>query len=160
MQGGRMSKICNSVEALVKPVLESMNMELVEVEFKKRGDNDGSLTIYIDKEGGVSLDDCEAVHNAIDAPLDELDPTNGKPYTLNVSSPGLDRPFKTLRDYRKHVGEEIEISLYKPVDGKKKFEAVLKGVDDDLTTATVSMEGKTIQLNIKEIALARAVIKF
>ncbi len=155
-----MSKICNSVEALVKPVLESMNMELVEVEFKKRGDNDGSLTIYIDKEGGVSLDDCEAVHNAIDAPLDELDPTNGKPYTLNVSSPGLDRPFKTLRDYRKHVGEEIEISLYKPVDGKKKFEAVLKGVDDDLTTATVSMEGKTIQLNIKEIALARAVIKF
>ena len=155
-----MSKICNSVEALVKPVLESMNMELVEVEFKKRGDNDGSLTIYIDKEGGVSLDDCEAVHNAIDAPLDELDPTNGKPYTLNISSPGLDRPFKTLRDYRKHVGEEIEISLYKPVDGKKKFEAVLKGVDDDLTTATVSMEGKTIQLNIKEIALARAVIKF
>ena len=100
------------------------------------------------------------MHNAIDAPLDELDPTNGKPYTLNVSSPGLDRPFKTLRDYRKHVGEEIEISLYKPVDGKKKFEAVLKGVDDDLTTATVSMEGKTIQLNIKEIALARAVIKF
>lgn len=155
-----MSKICDLVEALVKPVLESMNMELVEVEFKKRGDNDGSLTIYIDKEGGVSLDDCEAVHNAIDAPLDELDPTNGKPYTLNVSSPGLDRPFKTLRDYRKHVGEEIEISLYKPVDGKKKFEAVLKGVDDDLTTATVSMEGKTIQLNIKEIALARAVIKF
>lgn len=155
-----MSKICNSVEALVKPVLESMNMELVEVEFKKRGDNDGSLTIYIDKDGGVSLDDCEAVHNAIDAPLDELDPTNGKPYTLNVSSPGLDRPFKTLRDYRKHVGEEIEISLYKPVEGKKKFEAVLEDVDDDFTTATVSLKGKTIQLNIKEIALARAVIKF
>lgn len=155
-----MSKICDLVEALVKPVLESMNMELVEVEFKKRGDNDGSLTIYIDKDGGVSLDDCEAVHNAIDAPLDELDPTNGKPYTLNVSSPGLDRPFKTLRDYRKHVGEEIEISLYKPVEGKKKFEAVLEDVDDDLTTATVSLKGKTIQLNIKEIALARAVIKF
>lgn len=155
-----MSKICDSVEALVKPVLESMNMELVEVEFKKRGDNDGSLTIYIDKDGGVSLDDCEAVHNAIDAPLDELDPTNGKPYTLNVSSPGLDRPFKTLRDYRKHVGEEIEISLYKPVEGKKKFEAVLEDVDDDFTTATVSLKGKTIQLNIKEIALARAVIKF
>lgn len=155
-----MSKICDLVEALVKPVLESMNMELVEVEFKKRGENDGSLTIYIDKDGGVSLDDCEAVHNAIDAPLDELDPTNGKPYTLNVSSPGLDRPFKTLRDYRKHVGEEIEISLYKPVEGKKKFEAVLEDVDDDLTTATVSLKGKTIQLNIKEIALARAVIKF
>lgn len=155
-----MSKICDSVEALIKPILDGMNIELVEVEFKKRGDNDGSLTIYIDKEGGVSLDDCEAVHNAIDAPLDELDPTSGKPYTLNVSSPGLDRPFRTLRDYRKHLGEEIEISLYKPVDGMKKFEAVLEEVDDDFTFVKVSVKGKTIQLNIKEIALARAVIRF
>lgn len=155
-----MSKICDSVQEVIQPILDSMNIELVEVEFKKRGENDASLTVYIDKEGGVSLDDCEAVHNAIDAPLDELDPTAGKPYTLNVSSPGLDRPFKTLKDYRKHVGEEIEISLYKPVDGKKKFEAVLDEIDDGFTVATVSVNGKTIQLNIKDIALARAVIKF
>ncbi len=155
-----MSKICDSVQELIQPILDKMNIELVEVEFKKRGDNDGSLTVYIDKEGGVSLDDCEAVHNAIDAPLDELDPTGGKPYTLNVSSPGLDRPFKTIRDYRKHLGEEIEISLYKPVDGNKKFEAVLNSVDDAFTQITASVKGKTIQLNIKDIALARAVIKF
>ncbi len=155
-----MSKICDSVQELIQPILDKMNIELVEVEFKKRGDNDGSLTVYIDKEGGVSLDDCEAVHNAIDVPLDELDPTGGKPYTLNVSSPGLDRPFKTIRDYRKHLGEEIEISLYKPVDGNKKFEAVLNSVDDAFTQITASVKGKTIQLNIKDIALARAVIKF
>lgn len=155
-----MSKICDSVQQLIQPILDSMNIELVEVEFKKRGENDGSLTVYIDKDGGVSLDDCEAVHNAIDAPLDELDPTSGKPYTLNVSSPGLDRPFKTLRDYRKHLGEEIEISLYKPVEGNKKFEAVLDDVDDGFTSVTVTLNKKTIQLNIKDIALARAVIKF
>lgn len=155
-----MSKICDSVQHLIQPILDSMNIELVEVEFKKRGENDGSLTVYIDKDGGVSLDDCEAVHNAIDAPLDELDPTSGKPYTLNVSSPGLDRPFKTLRDYRKHLGEEIEISLYKPVEGNKKFEAVLDDVDDGFTSVTVTLNKKTIQLNIKDIALARAVIKF
>ncbi len=155
-----MSKICESVQALIQPILDGMNIELVEVEFKKRGENDGALTVYIDKEGGVSLDDCEAVHNAIDAPLDELDPTNGKPYTLNVSSPGLDRPFKTYRDYSKHLGEEIEISLYKPVEGMKKFEAVLEDVDDEFTSVKISVKGKTIQLNIKEIALARAVIKF
>lgn len=155
-----MSKICDSVQHLIQPILDSMNIELVEVEFKKRGENDGSLTVYIDKDGGVSLDDCEAVHNAIDAPLDELDPTSGKPYTLNVSSPGLDRPFKTLRDYRKHLGEEIEISLYKPVEGNKKFEAVLEDVDDGFTSVTVTLNKKTIQLNIKDIALARAVIKF
>lgn len=155
-----MSKICDSVQQLIQPILDSMNIELVEVEFKKRGENDGSLTVYIDKDGGVSLDDCEAVHNAIDAPLDELDPTSGKPYTLNVSSPGLDRPFKTLRDYRKHLGEEIEISLYKPVEGNKKFEAVLDDVDDGFNSVTVTLNKKTIQLNIKDIALARAVIKF
>lgn len=155
-----MSKICDSVQHLIQPILDSMNIELVEVEFKKRGENDGSLTVYIDKDGGVSLDDCEAVHNAIDAPLDELDPTSGKPYTLNVSSPGLDRPFKTLRDYRKHLGEEIEISLYKPVEGNKKFDAVLEDVDDGFTSVTVTLNKKTIQLNIKDIALARAVIKF
>lgn len=155
-----MSKISDSVQQLIQPILDSMNIELVEVEFKKRGENDGSLTVYIDKDGGVSLDDCEAVHNAIDAPLDELDPTSGKPYTLNVSSPGLDRPFKTLRDYRKHLGEEIEISLYKPVEGNKKFEAVLDDVDDGFTSVTVTLNKKTIQLNIKDIALARAVIKF
>lgn len=155
-----MSKICDSVQQLIQPILDSMNIELVEVEFKKRGENDGSLTVYIDKDGGVSLDDCEAVHNAIDAPLDELDPTSGKPYTLNVSSPGLDRPFKTLRDYRKHLGEEIEISLYKPVEGNKKFDAVLDDVDDGFTSVTVTLNKKTIQLNIKDIALARAVIKF
>ena len=155
-----MSKICDSVQQLIQPILDSMNIELVEVEFKKRGENDGSLTVHIDKDGGVSLDDCEAVHNAIDAPLDELDPTSGKPYTLNVSSPGLDRPFKTLRDYRKHLGEEIEISLYKPVEGNKKFEAVLEDVDDGFTAITVTLNKKTIQLNIKDIALARAVIKF
>lgn len=155
-----MSKICENVQAVILPILEKMNVELVEVEFKKRGDSDSTLTIYIDKEGGVSLDDCEAVHNAIDAPLDELDPTDGKPYTLNVSSPGLDRPFKTLRDYKKHLNEEIEISLYKPVDGVKKFEAVLEEVDDGFNYVKVSYKGKTIQLNIKEIALARAVIKF
>lgn len=155
-----MSKICDSVQALILPILDKMNIELIEVEFKKRGETDGSLTIYIDKEGGVSLDDCEAVHNAIDAPLDELDPTDGKPYTLNVSSPGLDRPFKTLRDYNKHLGEDIEISLYKPVEGVKKFEAKLEEVDDGFDYVKVSYKGKTIQLNIKEIALARAVIKF
>lgn len=155
-----MSKICDSVQHLIQPILDSMNIELVEVEFKKRGENDSSLTVYIDKDGGVSLDDCEAVHNAIDAPLDELDPTSGKPYTLNVSSPGLDRPFKTLRDYRKHLGEEIEISLYKPVEGNKKFDAVLDDVDDGFTSVTVTLNKKTIQLNIKDIALARAVIKF
>ncbi len=159
MLGETMSKICDSVQALIQPIVESMNVELVEIEFKKHGDED-TLTVYIDKPGGVSLDDCEAVHNAIDAPLDELDPTNGKPYTLNVSSPGLDRPYKTLRDFRRHLGEETEFSLYRPVEGLKKFEAVLEDVDDDFTVVTVTREGKTIQLNIKDIALARAVIKF
>lgn len=155
-----MSKISEKVEQIVTPIIESLGLELVEVEFKKQNGEDG-LTVYIDKDGGVTLDDCEAVHNAIDGPLDDLDPTNGKPYTLNVSSPGLDRPFKTQRDYKKNLGKEIEISLYKPIEGAaKKFEAVLDAYDMEQQTLSVTYKGKNLQLNIKDIALARAVIKF
>lgn len=156
-----MSKICDSVQALILPILDKMNIELVEVEFKKRGENDGSLTIYIDKEGGVSLDDCEAVHNAIDAPLDELDPTDGKPYTLNVSSPGIDRPFKSDRDYVKHIGTKVETSLFAPIEGVgKKFVATLTAYDPQTATATLEADGKTLEINTKNIAIIREHIEF
>ena len=80
-----MSKIIEDVKNCVEPIIQSLNMELVDVEFKKQYGQD-TLTIFIDKDGGVDLDACELVHNAIDAPLDELDPTSGKAYTLNVYS--------------------------------------------------------------------------
>ena len=155
-----MSKIADSVEQLVKPIVEGLGMELVEVEFAKTKQGD-ALTVFIDKEGGVSLNDCEAVHNAIDAPLDELDPTQGKPYTLNVSSPGIDRPFKSDRDYVKHIGTKVETSLFAPIEGVgKKFVATLTAYDPQTATATLEADGKTLEINTKDIAIIREHIEF
>lgn len=108
-----MSKITDSVRELTQPIIEKHGMELVDVDFKKLYGQD-TLTVYIDKDGGVDLEDCETIHNAIDGPLDDLDPTEGKPYNLNVSSPGIDRPLKSARDFNKKMGLEMEVSLFRP----------------------------------------------
>ena len=152
-----MSKICDSTAALVKPIIEANGMELVEVEYKKLYGTP-TLIVYIDKEGGVSLDDCEKIHRLIDEPLDELDPTAGAAYNLNVSSPGLDRPLKIERDYMKNIGKSIDISLYEPIGGKKKFTCTLVSSDSDNIVADI--DGEQITLNIKQIAVAKPTITF
>lgn len=152
-----MSKIADAAEQIVRPIVEANGMELVEVEFKKLYGTP-TLTVYIDKPGGVSLDDCELIHRAIDGPMDELDPTEGAPYNLNISSPGLDRPLKTLNDYKRKLGEKVEVSLYAPVEGKKKYIAVL----DEATEEEITLkEGeKTIKIQLKQIAAAKPYIEF
>ena len=152
-----MSKICDSTAALVKPIIEANGMELVEVEYKKLYGTP-TLIVYIDKEGGVSLDDCEKIHRLIDEPLDELDPTADAAYNLNVSSPGLDRPLKIERDYMKNIGKSIDISLYEPIGGKKKFTCTLVSYDSDNIVADI--DGEQITLNIKQIAVAKPTITF
>ncbi len=155
-----MSKIADAVTELVKPIVEGLGMELVEVLFAKTKEGD-ALTVFIDKEGGVSLNDCEAVHNAIDAPLDDLDPTDGKPYTLNVSSPGLDRPFKTDRDFAKHIGFKVETSLFAPIAGVgKKFVATLAAYDPQGGVVTLELDGKSVAIDRKDIAIIREHIEF
>ena len=155
-----MSKIAAAVTELVKPIVEGLGMELVEVLFAKTKEGD-ALTVFIDKEGGVSLNDCEAVHNAIDAPLDDLDPTDGKPYTLNVSSPGLDRPFKTDRDFAKHIGFKVETSLFAPIAGVgKKFVATLAAYDPQGGVVTLELDGKSVAIDRKDIAIIREHIEF
>lgn len=152
-----MSKIAEAAERVVRPIVEANGVELVDVEYKKVFGTP-TLTVYIDKPGGVSLDDCERVHMAIDAPLDELDPTQGQPYNLNVSSPGLDRPLKTARDFERKIGEKIEVSLYAPVDGEKKFLAVLSEVRGE--EIALDDNGKTVTLQLKQIAAAKPYIEF
>ena len=93
-----------------------------------------SLIFTIDKEEGVTIDDCEIVNKKIDPILDELNPTDDKPYTLVVSSPGLDRPIKTDRDLKRNLGKEIELTLFAKQDGQKVFKGVLKDFDDKNVT--------------------------
>ena len=152
-----MSKISESVSELVAPIVESLGCELVEVEFAKKYNGD-NLTIFIDKKGGVTIDDCEAVHSAVDLPLDELDPTNGKPYTLNVSSPGIDRPIVTDKDYNRNLGEELEVKLFQAIDKKKVF--VGKLVEFDENSISLEINGENQKLERKMISKATKYINF
>ena len=125
------------------PYATSLNLEIVEVEFKMS--KNPQLTVYIDKDGGVDLNACEEFHNLINDPLDVLDPY-GAPYTLNVSSPGLDRPFKTERDFLKRIDKMVEVKLYAPIRGKKEFEGVLKAYDGKNVTVEIYGEDTVIEL--------------
>ncbi len=151
-------KIEQFVQELVKEDVESLGYELVDVEFDKKQNMDSELVIYIDKDGGVDLDDCEKVSTAIDPLIDAKCPITD-PYVLVVSSPGIDRPFKTERDFVKHLGEKVDIKLYEKLNGKKDITAVLKEYTPEELTLEDS-KGKEFRLEMKKIALIRAYIDF
>ena len=128
-----MAKVKQICEEKLRPVIEEIGYELVEVSYEKENGS-MSLIFTIDKEEGVTIDDCEIVNKKIDPILDELNPTDDKPYTLVVSSPGLDRPIKTDRDLKRNLGKEIELTLFAKQDGQKVFKGVLKDFDDKNVT--------------------------
>ena len=103
-------KIEEKVEKLVEPFAEQLGYELVGVEYEVKKGSDNELVIYIDKDGGVDLDDCEKLSRLIDEPIDELDPIE-EAYVLCVSSPGLDRPLKTDKDFKRAVGKDIDLKM-------------------------------------------------
>ncbi|MBP5242314.1 MAG: ribosome maturation factor RimP [Clostridia bacterium] len=148
------------IRALLEEIAAPMGVEIVDVEFKQ-GKNP-ALTVYADTEKGIDLDTCEAFHRAIDEPLDELDPTYGVPYTLNVSSPGLDRPLKTERDFERVKGGKVEVKLYAPVKGKKFFEGELTAYDENSVTIVTNEKGKAeeYKFNRTQIAKINRAIEF
>ncbi|MBE7078527.1 MAG: ribosome maturation factor RimP [Clostridiales bacterium] len=149
-------KPIEEIQNALQPIADELSIEIVEIEFKQG--REPALTVYIDIEGGVDLNTCEKFHNAIDPVLDEVDPTFGAPYTLNVSSPGLDRPLKTDRDYKKCIGEKVEVKLYAPLKGKKFIEAVLKGHDE--TCVYLEDKGEELKLEKAKIAKICRAIEF
>ncbi len=151
---GKVKSIC---EEKVAPIIEELGYEVVEVEYAKKTDG-MNLTFYIDKEGGIQVEDCEKVSKAIDEILEELNPTDDQPYILNVSSPGIDRPLKTDRDFSRNIDKEIEITLFSKLDGKKKFVGLLKAYSEQ--EITIENNGKTITLEREKIAHIVPVIKF
>ncbi len=148
-------KPLSEIQDFLTPYAESLDIEIVEVAFKMS--KNPSLTIFIDKEGGVDLDTCEKFHNLINEPLDEFDPYPN-PYTLNVSSPGLDRPLKTERDFLKRIGKMVEVKLYAPMNGTKNFEGELKAYDGG--SVTVVLGGKDVKIPITRIAKINEAIIF
>ncbi|MGN0817835.1 MAG: ribosome maturation factor RimP [Candidatus Coproplasma sp.] len=148
-------KPIEEITQFLEKIASPMGIEIVEVEFS---DKEKALTVYIETENGVDLDTCEKFHNAIMEPIDELDPTYDQPYTLNVSSPGLDRPFKTQRDFERNIGKEVELKLYAPLKGKKFIEGNLVAFDENTVTVATLKEELKIQRN--KIAKINKAIKF
>jgi ribosome maturation factor RimP len=148
------TEIC---ENLCKAKIESMGFELCDVEYQKEY-GDWVLTFYIDKPGGVTIDECEEVSRAIEPILDEADPIESE-YVLSVSSLGIDRPLKKDRDFERAMGTELEIKLYAPQGGKKQWIGTLTAYDaDSFTVETES--GETLTVKKKDCALVRPNIRF
>ena len=152
-----MAKVKQICEEKLRPVIEEMGYDLVEVEYVKEFDG-MNLIFTIDKEEGVTIDDCEIVNKKIEPIIDELNPTDDKPFTLVVSSPGLDRPLKTDRDLRRNLGNEVTLTLFSKLDGKKVFKGVLKAFDEKTVTLSISEGDKTFERD--KVASIKLVIKF
>lgn len=149
-------KIADLVYEKIKPLFTG-EIQLVEVEYAKK--NDGMhLTIYIEKENGVSVDDCVAVSRLIDEPLEELNPTNDEPYYLDISSYGLDKPLKYDWQFKKYENQKVNVKLYAKVDGRKEFVATLKQKTED--NVVLSVDDENISLNLKDIAYITPYIEF
>lgn len=152
---GKVETLATSV---IEPIVTKLGYELADVEYAKKV-NGMNLTVFITNgDNAITIEDCEKVHRAIDEPLDELDPTAGASYTLNVSSLGLDRIFKYDKDYLRYKGKEIFVKLYTPIDKKKEFIGVL----DSLSESEIKLisDGKEVILPRQKIAMAQPYIRF
>lgn len=153
-------------EELVTPIVEKNHFELVDVEFVKEAGN-WHLRVYIDKEGGITIDDLTLVNHALSDLMDEND-FIAESYILEVSSPGLLRPFKKPKDYVRNIGKEVELKLFSPITweekGKKysdkEFVGVLQSFDEDSNTATIAFDDREMEVQVKDIALIRKYITF
>ena len=143
-------------EELLIPICEANGFELVDVEYVKEA-GEWYLRAYIDKEGGVNINDCVDVNHALSDALDEDDFID-EAYTLEVSSPGLGRQLKKDRHLEKSIGKEVELRLFKPQDGTKEFAGVLKEFDD--STVTVTINEKDVTFIRKEISVIKLALDF
>lgn len=149
-----------STEKLIKPILQKKKLELVDIEYVKEGP-DWFLRIYIDKPGGVTIDECGDVSGELGEKLDEEDIIKGS-YFLEVSSPGVERPLKTKKDIEANVGKNIFVTLYVHIDGEKEYEGLLKDFKDDVLTIEyqVLSRKKEVEIPYDKIAKARQAVAF
>lgn len=147
----------SKTEELLEPIVAEAGFELVDVEYVKEAGT-WYLRAYIDKPGGITVDDCEAVSRKFSDILDEKDYIEDS-YIFEVSSPGLGRPLKKEKDFQRSLGEDVEIRTYRPIEGQKEFEGVLKEFDKN--TVTIAYEDETEQVfQRNEIALIRLALDF
>jgi len=149
-------KVTELVASFAKPVVEAHGCELWDVEYVREG-SDYFLRIYLDKEGGVDINDCEAISRALDPILDEKDPIP-ESYHFEVCSAGLERTLKRPSDFERFMGSNITVKLYRPRNGLKEIPCVLAGYENGAITVTAGKE--TITFAKSEIALVRLRVEF
>ncbi len=149
--------ILQQVGQLVRPIAARTGLEVVDIQLAGEGGRHTVLRVLMDRpDGGITLDECARVNEALSRQLDlyDLFPSS---YTLEVSSPGLDRSLKTDQDYRRFAGRRAELTTYGPVDGQRRFRGILLGVLGD--SVAVQIEGRQVQLPKDQIAQARLVVE-
>lgn len=146
------NRVEEAVEKIAEEILAGTDYELVDVEYVK--ERDWFLRIYIDKKGGVGLDDCQEVSGLLDEKIEKLGILNDR-FILEVSSPGLDRALKKEKDFKREMGKKVDITLYKPINGEKNITGVLTGYAENVITID-----ETREFPLKDVALVRLHIDF
>ena len=151
-----MAKVTDVVTQLAIPIVAEQGCTLWDVEYVREA-GEWFLRVYIDKEGGVSIDDCEAVSRPLSDKLDEADPIEGS-YTFEVSSAGADRVLKKPEHFARFQGQEVEVKLYRPREGRKEFVGLLQSWEDG--DVTLEINETPVRFEKKEIALVRLYPRF
>lgn len=149
-------KITEQVASFAQPIVESQGCSLWDVEYVREG-SERFLRLYIDKEGGVNINDCDAIARAVDPILDEKDPIP-ESYHFEVCSAGLERPLKRPGDFEKFMGSPILVKLYRPRNGLKEIPGILRGYEEGKVTVEAGKE--TITFEKSEVALVRLRVEF
>jgi len=145
------------IDSLIRPTVTDSGYELYDLIFVKEGSN-WYLRIFIDKPGGVTIDDCERISRAVEKILDEKDPIE-QSYILEVSSPGIDRPLKKDSDFEKYKGSMVDVKLYKPQDKRKEFTGILDGLLDE-NIVIIDNLGNILHFPRSNVAICRLAVVF
>ena len=149
-QGARMNSV-QMVEKLAQKVAQEQGLELVEVTLQKES-RGKCLCLYVDKDGGITLDDCERFHKQVQPLFEDVDYD-----IMEVSSPGVDRPIKNMRDFERHKGDMVEVKLFAPVNGSKLYQGALTAMDD-ATVAITDAEEQVITFERKAVAIIKPMV--
>ncbi|MDD6402068.1 MAG: ribosome maturation factor RimP [Lachnospiraceae bacterium] len=150
MKKGEIEKYC---ESLVTPIIKDNNFELVDVEYVKEG-SDYYLRVFADKEGGINIDDCVLISRALEEKLDAEDKIE-EAYILEVSSPGLTRPLKKDKDFKRSIGKLVEVKLYRAINGVKEISGYLESYSENEISLVDENSDETIVLKRSDISIIR-----
>ena len=148
----------DTAASIALPIVENMAFELVDVEFVKEAGN-WYLRVYINKPGGITIDDCQAVSEKLSDELDRVDPIK-QSYILEVSSPGLERTLKKESDFEKYKGDVVEVRLFEPINGRKVFEGELAGLKDGKVLLIRASSNETLEFERSKVSAVKTVAQF